>query len=221
MLERVLLSAASFVRRRPLLLLAVAVVAAAGLAAGIPRLKFQTGQDTLLDPSSKIARDNAAFQQQFGGDPMLGLFEAPERSSILQLFTKDNRAALQRVEQRLQATGDYQSILTPLTILQFAQQTIQAQMKTQPAKLQQDLTAAGTKARANAAARGEPPAQQDIAAAAAEKKVTDAFNAQYGADAQRFAAIANDQSFDNPKFLEFVLYGADGKIGRASCRERV
>ncbi|HEX5480332.1 MAG TPA: hydrophobe/amphiphile efflux-3 (HAE3) family transporter [Dehalococcoidia bacterium] len=212
MLERFLLSAASFVRRRPLVLLAIAVVAAAGLAAGIPRLKFQTGQDTLLDPSSKIARDNAAFQQQFGGDPMLGLFEAPEGTSILQLFTKDNRAALQRVELRLQATGDYQSILTPLTILQFAQQTIQAQMKTQPAKLQQDLAAAGTRARADSAARGESPAQQDAAAAAAEKKVTDAFNTQYGADAQRFAAIANDQSFDNPKFLEFVLYGADGKV---------
>ena len=50
MLDACLLAAASFVRRRPLLVLGVALAAAVALAFGIPRLKFETGQDTLLDP---------------------------------------------------------------------------------------------------------------------------------------------------------------------------
>ena len=40
----------------------------------------------------------------------------------------------------------------------------------------------------------------------------DAFNAEFGADAQRFLAVGDDHTFDNPKFLEFVLFGADGKV---------
>jgi predicted RND superfamily exporter protein len=93
---RAALILASFVRRRPAALVAGAMLAAIVLSFGIPRLKFRTGQDTLLDPNSKIARANERFQRQFGGDPMLILFEAPGDGDIRQLFSPENRATLAR-----------------------------------------------------------------------------------------------------------------------------
>jgi len=59
------------------LLVAAAMSVAVVLAFGIARLKFETGQDTLLDPGSKISRDNARFQSQFGGDPIGAVPLAP------------------------------------------------------------------------------------------------------------------------------------------------
>ncbi|MHB8376242.1 MAG: efflux RND transporter permease subunit [Dehalococcoidia bacterium] len=213
MVHASLLAVASFVRRRPALLVVLAVVAAAALAFGIPRLKFESSQDALLDPSSQIARDNARYQRQFGGDPMLVLFEAPAgQPGIRQLFSPANRAAMRRVEQRLLATGKYQSVVTPLTVLEFARTTFEQRLVTQPRKLQRDLAGAAARARAESAARGDAAAQQDAAAAAAEKQVTGAFNARFGADAQRFAAAGSDHSFDNPKFLDLILFDAGGKI---------
>jgi hydrophobe/amphiphile efflux-3 (HAE3) family protein len=213
MLDALLLQAAAFVRRRPRLILIVAMAGAVALAFGLPRLKFQTGQDTLLNPGSKIAQDNTRFQRQFGGDPMLGLFEAPSSDpGIRQLFSPANREAMTRAAQRLQATGDYQSIITPLTVLTFAKATAERRMVTQPQKLQRDLDAADAQARVDAKARGDTPEQQDVAAAAARAQVSSQFDAQFGADARRFTQIGEDHSFDNPKFVDFILFGADGKV---------
>jgi hydrophobe/amphiphile efflux-3 (HAE3) family protein len=213
MLQNWLLAAAAFLRRHPVALLVATLAACAGLAFGIPRLKFETGQDTLLDPSSKIARDNTRYQQQFGGDPMLVLFEAPsDRPGIRALFSKPNRDAMQSVDERLAATGDYQSIITPLTVLEFAKSTIEQRLVSQPQQLQHDLDTAAASARADAASRGLSAEDTDIAIKAAQRKVSDDFNVKFGADAQRFAAIGDDHSFDNPKFLDFVLFGADGKV---------
>jgi hypothetical protein len=191
---------------------AIAMCVAVALAFGIPRLKFETGQDTLLDPNSKIAVDNVRFQQQFGGDPMLILFETPpDGPRIEQLFTLENQAALAKLEGDMSAHGDYQSILSPLTILQFARTEVQQRMISEPLQLTKDEANAEAEAREAAAARGESPAQQDAAAEAAKQRVDDAFNASFGPDAKRFVGVG-EQSLDNPKFVEFVMYGADGKL---------
>jgi hydrophobe/amphiphile efflux-3 (HAE3) family protein len=190
----------------------MAVCAAVALAFGIPRLKFETGQDTLLDPSSKISIDNIRYQRQFGGDPMLIMFETPaDGPRIEQLFTPENRAEMGRLESDMNANGDYQSILSPLTILEFAQTQIQQRMISQPQQLAQDEAKAEADARAASAANGETQAQQDAAARAARQQVDDAFNAKFGADARRFVEVGA-QTLDNPKFVEFVMYGADGKL---------
>jgi len=211
-LKRSARAIASIVRRWPARLAGVAMLAALVLALGIPRLKFQTGQDTLLDPSSRIAIDNLRFQQQFGGDPMLILFETPaDGPGIEQLFTPANQAELTRLERDLTATGEYQSVLSPLTILKFAMQTVQQRMVTEPQKLAQREEQGMAEARAASAARGETAAQQEAAAQAAKQQVDNAFNAEFAADAARFLA-AGEASLSNPKFVQFVLYGPDGKL---------
>jgi hydrophobe/amphiphile efflux-3 (HAE3) family protein len=203
---------ASVVCRWPAPLAAIAMCTAIALAFGIPRLKFETGQDTLLNPASKISVDNIRYQRQFGGDPMLIMFETPaDGPRIEQLFTPENRAELERLERDMNAHGDYQSILSPLTILEFAQTQIQQRMISQPQQLARDEAKAEADARAAAAANGATQEQQDAAAQAARQQVDDAFNTQFGADARRFVDVGT-QSLDNAKFVEFVMYGADGKL---------
>jgi len=202
---------ASVVRRWPVALVAITVAAAIGLAFGIPRLEFQNGQDTLLDPGSKISRDNERYQSEFGGDPMLVLFETPDGSPIERLFSTDNRAELDRYREALEQSGQYESVITPLLILQLAQTQVQQRMTEQPLKLARDQDAAAAQARQDSATRGESAAQQDAAADAARQRVADQFNTEFGADARRFLDVG-DHSLDNPQFVQFLLYGADGKI---------
>lgn len=203
---------ASWIRRHPVVLLAAAMCAALVLSFGIPRLKFQTGQNTLLDPSSRIARDNDRFQTQFGGEPLLVLFETPpDGATIEQLFTKENREVLARLDDDLSATGNFHSIISPLLILEFAKTQIEQRMVSQPAKLAADETRAMAEARSASAARGESASQQEAAAAGAKQKADDEFNAAYGADARRFIDVG-EHTLDNPRFVRFVLYGADGTL---------
>jgi hydrophobe/amphiphile efflux-3 (HAE3) family protein len=203
---------ASSIRRHPALLVAATMCGALVLAFGIARLHFETGQDTLLDPGSKISRDNARFQAPFGGDPLLILFETPPGGATIdQLFTPSNRTTLTHLDSDLNATGHFQSIISPLLILEFARTQIEQRMVSQPAKLADDETKAAAAARSSSAARGESLAQQDAAAAAAKQELDDAFNRTYGADAKRFIEVG-DRSLENPKFVHFVLYGADGKL---------
>ncbi len=212
MLERAGAGAASVIRRWPLAVVAAAMCAAFALSFGIPRLQFRTGQDTLLDPGSRIARDNERFQSQFGSDPMLVLFEAPPGGpDIRQLFTPENRATMARLGADLEATGDFQSVITPLVVLEFAQTQIRQRMISEPQKLAAAQDAAATDARSASAARGETPEQQEAAAQAARQKLADEFQAAFGADARRFLDVG-EQTLDNPKFIEFVLFGADGKL---------
>src|SRR5438270_2694177 len=204
--------AADVISRHPFALIAAAMAVAVALSFGIPRLHFQTGQDTLLDPQSKIALDNTRYQRQFGGDAMLVLFETPPDGSIRALFAPQNREQLAGAEDELTATGNYESVITPLTVVEFAEQTIEQRITSEPEKLAREEAAAADAARAAAAALRESPVQQEAAAAAAKQQVDDAFNRDFGGDARRCVAIEGEHTLDNPAFLDFVLYDATGAI---------
>lgn len=210
-MQRLTAPVASLVRNHAVAVIVVTMVAATALSFGLPRLEFQTGQETLIDPASKVAVDNERFQSQFGGDPMLVLFETPDGTPIEQLFTTENQAELTRMERDLVASGDYHSIISPLVILKLAQTQIQKRLVEEPLRLGRDQAAAADAARAASAARGESPEQQEAAAAAASQSVADEFQRTFGPDARRLVD-AGEQSLDNPKFVQFVLYGADGEI---------
>ncbi len=62
---------ASCIRTRPIMVIAGTMLLALALSFGIPRLKFETGQDRLLDPRWELSLSNTRYQAQFGGDPML------------------------------------------------------------------------------------------------------------------------------------------------------
>jgi hydrophobe/amphiphile efflux-3 (HAE3) family protein len=211
-MRRIAQAFASVARGHPVAVVAVPLLLAVALSFGIPRLEFRTGQDTLLDPGSKIARDNVRFQQEFGGDPMLVLFETRDGATdIQQLFTRSNRALLSDLEAEMSASARYESIITPLVILDFARLQIEQRMISQPAKLARDQEEAAAEARTSSAARGDTQAQQEAAAEEARARVAAAFNEGFGADARRFLEVG-ERTLDNPKFVEFVLFDASGQI---------
>src|SRR3990170_8745946 len=122
---------ADLIRRRYWWLLLAVAAATVLLAFGIPRLKFSTGQDTIVSADSQIYQDNLRYQRQFGGDPMLVLFEG----DIRQLFVPPNIDELATLERELNESGLYHAVLGPVTIAKFAQDQISVAGQLAPAAL--------------------------------------------------------------------------------------
>ena len=188
-------------------ILGAAIVATVGLAFGLPRIHFKTGQDTFLRSSSRVYQDNLRYQGTFGGDPMLVLFEG----DVLELLSPPNVDTLRDVERQLNADPRYFSVVSPLTILELGVEQIKMQREDAIAQM------TGLRAQAEAAARqqvaavgGSQQSQDDAAKASGDAAVAD-FIAKQGPDAQRFSAVG-ELSLDNPKVPEFVLFDAEGNV---------
>jgi predicted RND superfamily exporter protein len=188
-------------------LLAAALVVTVVLAIGVPRLKFSTGQDTIVSPSSRVYQDNLRYQRQFGGDPALVLFEG----DIRKLFTEHNMEELAALEEELNETGLYHAVLSPLTVLGFASDQIQVGAVLAPAALVRQQDAAAEAARQEAVARGASPAEQEAAAQAARDRLAQEFSERHATDAQRLAQ-AGEQSLENPRFVDFLIFDAQGAV---------
>ena len=199
--------AADFIRRRHGWLLAGAGVATAVLALGAARLGFSTGQDTIVSASTKVYQDNLRYQRQFGGDPMLVLFEG----DIRQLFVPPNVDELAALERELNETGLYHAVLGPVTIAKFAQDQISVAGQLAPAALARQQEAAAAEARRQAAAAGASEAEQEQAAQEARDRLAQEFAERTAADAARLAAVGA-LSLDNPKFIEFLLFDQSGRV---------
>ncbi len=171
-----------FSRRTVATVLGVAAVTAL-LAVGLNRLGFATGQDSYLDRTSQVAKDNERYQRLFGGENMVVLFTAPEGSTIADLFTAKNLASFQGMERDLAATPSIQSVITPVTLLQWTQ----------------DIVTKGVAVEILNRTRGREPDE-------AARKLRDADSALTLA---RLGA-AGAQTFDNPDWVKFLLFANDG-----------
>jgi hypothetical protein len=107
---------ARMIVRRPVAVLVVAAVVIVGLAAGLSGLAFQTDQDTLVDPHSKVFTDNVRYQDQFGGESMLVLVSGDP----VDLFSSANLPALERLEDDLRATPGVATVIGPYSSVQYA-----------------------------------------------------------------------------------------------------
>jgi predicted RND superfamily exporter protein len=98
-LRRVWLLLADVIQKRYFWILAVALVATVVFAFGIPRIEFKTGQDTMVSSGSQVYQDNLRYQEQFGGDPVVGLFEARCVSSLSNVDTLRRLEATSRARK--------------------------------------------------------------------------------------------------------------------------
>lgn len=163
--------------------LAVALVITALMALGLKQLDFATGQDSYIDPSSQVAKDNARYQTLFGGESMVVLFTAAPGKSIADLFVPTNVAQFAEVEQQLGTSPAVQSVVSPVTLLTWTQ----------------DLVLKGVASQILARAGERDP---DPAAAALRQ--------QDGLVTIQRVGAAGAQSFDNPEWVKFLLFGNDG-----------
>lgn len=200
---------ATFVERRFRAVFLAALLLTVILAFGLPRLEFSSTQDTMIPSGSQVYVENERYQQQFGGDPMLVLLEG----DIRELFSAHNLAELERLESELMETGLFHAVLSPLTTLRFAADQITSGVAEELAlgAVARDQEAAAQAAREEVAAQGGGAVEQEEAAAAASQATFDAFIESRIEDGRRLAE-AGEQSLDNPKFTEFLVFEASGEI---------
>ena len=65
-----------------------------GLGLGITQLEFATGQDSYLNKSDQVYKDNVAYQDLFGGQAMLTVITMDDGHTVDELFTGDGAAAV-------------------------------------------------------------------------------------------------------------------------------
>jgi hypothetical protein len=182
-MEKLWRSIGRVVSRRTLVTLLVVVVVSGLFAVGLGRLDFATGQDSYIESTSTVAKDNHRYQSLFGGESMVVLFTVPEGKNLVDLFTPGNVAKLNDVQAALAKSAAVQSVVSPVTLLQWTQ----------------DLIVKG--AASEILAR---TIQREPVAEAKALRQTDAM-----VTTLRLGA-AGKQTFDNPVWVKFLVFGNDG-----------
>ena len=97
-----------------------------GLGLGISKLKFATGQDSYLNKSDQVYKDNVEYQNLFGGQAMLTVITMDEGHKIDELFTAAGQQQFTSLHDALTGTGRYQGVITPLTALDFSNNLVKS-----------------------------------------------------------------------------------------------
>ena len=95
------------------------------LGLGIPHLKFETGQDSYLNKSDPVAKDNVRYQALFGGQAVLGVISMQPGHDVSELFDANGRQQLTTLHNDLAATGRFTAVVTPLLALQYSDTLVQ------------------------------------------------------------------------------------------------
>jgi uncharacterized protein len=198
---------------RHLGLVALGLVAVTALLVpGLARLEFSSTQDTMVDPSTDVYRDSVRYQQRFGGEVMILLFEG----RVTDLVTPEHLAEFDALEQGLARAGGYHTVVSPVAALDYAADQLEIASVLQPQAFERERQRAADQARAQTAADGADRATQDAAAARASDELQQAFQARHASDAARLA-MTGEHSLANPGFVKFLLFDEHGEI-RPSLR---
>ena len=158
------------------------VLCTAALVPGLNKIKFATGQDSYLNSSSQAAIDNVAFQDAFGGETVILLFNMDEGRDLTDLYTPANIAALRNLETELRQLPEAYAVITPLTSITWSESI---------------ANGPGTTALISAAGRDPDPASVALR------------NADISTSLARLGAVENRELGD-PSWAEFLLYGNEG-----------
>jgi len=168
------------------------------LGLGITQLQFATGQDSYLNKSDQVYKDNVKYQDLFGGEAMLTVIQVPEGHTIDEIFTAEGVKQFEDFTKTVQGSGKVDAVVSPLTALQYSDALVQS-----PSGSPTDSVAG--KALLAAQAKEAP------GSAAAAARLQDSL-----ATLQRFEAIpAADRTFSNPEWVKFLLYNNDGKVRKS------
>jgi hypothetical protein len=166
------------------------------LGVGITRLDFATGQDSYLNKDERVYKDSVAYQDLFGGQAMVSLFTMDEGQTVTDLFTPENIEHLGEVEAGLRATEGVLAAISPLTALQFTQNLVSSESG--------DVTeSVAGRALLGAREREPDPAAQQL-------RLDDSLTTL-----DRIGAVQGERSFENPEWIEFLLFDNRGEIRKS------
>ena len=79
-----------------IIVLTIGAVLTVGLGYGITKLEFSTGQDSYLNKSDQVYKDNVAYQHLFGGQAMLTLVTMDEGHTVERALHARERSPVAR-----------------------------------------------------------------------------------------------------------------------------
>ncbi len=172
-----------------------------GLGLGITQLKFATGQDSYLNKSEQIYKDNVAYQRLFGGQAMLSVISMTDGHKVEELFDAAGQERFRRMAKELTTGKDAptQNVITPLTALEFSNNLVTAD-----GGITNSVAGKALLGAANAAtASGDT--------AAGEARLADSLTTL-----GRVNAVPEAQrTLDNPEWVKFLLYDNQGNVRKA------
>jgi len=173
---------------------------------GATQLKFSTGQDSYLNASDQVYKDNVAYQGLFGGEAMLVLLTANDGKSVVDLSNPHNLAEMQKVADQLNAHPDLvEAVVTPGTALTWSDDLIQ---KTPEGQVSTNPTAS-VAGHALLTALSAPQADGQPQSDASKATRT----ADAGTTLTRLGAVAPAQrTLDNTDWVKFLTYDNSGAI---------
>jgi uncharacterized protein len=164
------------------------------LGFGITRLDFSTGQDSYLNKSDAVYKDNVAYQNLFGGQAMLTLVTMDKGHTVNELFTPENQAKWRATEDEMRRGQGILGVISPRTVLEFSDGLVQSPSG-DPTQ-----SVAG---RALVAATAQDPSPEGQAARSADAATT----------LQRLNAVPPEQrTLENPAWVDFLLHNNEGEI---------
>lgn len=182
-MERFWRSLGSALGRRWPVVLVVTLALTAVVGVGFSQVEFATGQDSYLDSESQVALDNVEYQDAFGGETVVLLFQMDDGLDVSDLFTEANLAEFERIDAALRAIPEAHAVITPFTSLQWSNGIATG--------------GAGTNALISAAAREPDPAAQELR------------NADIAMSLARLGA-AGDSEYTNPDWVDFLIFANQG-----------
>jgi hydrophobe/amphiphile efflux-3 (HAE3) family protein len=181
-----------------MLVVVLGLVITVGLGLGISKLKFATGQDSYLNTSDQVYKDNVQYQSLFGGQAMLTVITMDQGHAIDELFNDAGQQQFTALHDALTNTGRYQGVVTPLTALVFSNSLV--------ASPNGDITQS-VAGKALLGALGKEPAGTPQAAARQADSAT---------TLGRVGAIPAEQRvLTNPEWVKFLLYDNGGQVRKA------
>jgi hydrophobe/amphiphile efflux-3 (HAE3) family protein len=176
----------------------VGLLVTIGLGLGITQLDFATGQDSYLNTSDQVYKDNVVYQRLFGGEAMLTVIRMDPGHTIDEIITAGGISQLEQFSKAVKDAGASTAVVTPLSGLQLSDALIQGPGGNPTASV------AG-KALLAAQAKEQPGS----AAAAARAKDS-------VATLTRLSAVpANQRVMSNPEWVKFLLYNNEGKVRKS------
>src|SRR4051812_6369351 len=176
----------------------VLVAITALLGAGISKLEFATGQDSYLNKSDQVYKDNVQYQDLFSGQAMLTVITMNEGHKIDELFTADGQQQFTTLHDSLSSTNRYHGVVTPLTAVVFSNSLVSSP--------DGDVTKSIAGKALLAALAKEPAGTPQAAARAADSTATLA----------RVGAVPPEQRvLSNPAWVQFLLYDNQGQVRKA------
>ncbi|MCM3124402.1 MULTISPECIES: MMPL family transporter [unclassified Mesobacillus] len=111
---KILTFLSEMIRKNPMKLIILSIVAVLLFAAGAPAMKMATGNETLIEEDTKAYKDNLALEEEFGGESILVLYEAEKSEDLLTIDTVNHMAGL---EKKLGSYEDIYTVISPNTMI--------------------------------------------------------------------------------------------------------